>query len=202
MIKKEPILLLHEKSLLDRAIDGFVANDGKPTAGDINNVVVAAQVQYGIDRYRAEAANLSFDELQQEQHSSLRLARHLTESGKPRPANCHAHAIVAGKHHNAAVIRALMARHGIRIDDVDNGCWLPENTAATPHPAFPRAIPHSRIHRYNYYFWIRSRLERILKPDLFRVDLQLIAKHLQEHTCPEYVMLKKGQNLPSSRRFS
>lgn len=196
MYQKDVNKPYYQQDLLDRAIAEFSNGDGEVSQQDLNRVAVAAQVQSGIDRYRAQAEGMSLDSLRGEAHDSSRLARHLEESGKRRPAKCHAHAIVAGKHEHAAVLRALMARLKIRIDDTDNGCWLPENTAATPHPAFPKAIPHSRIHRYNYFFWIRSRLESMRKPDLFRLDLKLIGQRLQERTCPEYVMMKKGVGLP------
>jgi len=195
-----------EKDLIDKAIDGVLSNDNDNdndndlTEQDLNRVTVAAQVQFGIDTFRAQAAGMSMDELKGEKHSSARLGRLLELTGQGRPARCHAHAIISGNPHHAAVLRALMARLSIRIDDPDNGCWLPENTAATPHPAFPRAIPHSRIHRYNYYFWLRFRLGSIRQTAIFRKDLQLISKHLQQHTCPEYVMLTKGDGLPNRGR--
>lgn len=192
----------YKQDLLDRTIEATAKQQTELTQADLNRIVVAAQIQAGIDQYRAESVGMSVDELRREEHDSSRLARHLEEAGKRRPDHCHAHAIVAGRHQHAAVLRVLMANLGIRIDDTDNGCWLPENTAATPHPAFPKALPHSRIHRYNYYFWIRSRLERIRKTDMFRLDLQLIARHLQENTCPDYVMMKKGEGLSGQRNRS
>jgi hypothetical protein len=193
---RDPELRYHEKTLLDRETDAFVGKQDEPGASDFNRIIVAAQVQYGLEKYMAEAANMNSAQLRDEEHDSARLGAHLEATGKPRPDHCHAHAIVAGKHHNAAVVRALMARLRIRIDEPDNGCWLPRNTAATPHPAFPKAVPHSRIHRYNYFFWLRFRLSNIRQPNVFRKDLQLIGQHLQEGTFPDYVMLKKGEGLP------
>jgi hypothetical protein len=197
----EPTLKYHEKNLLDHVIDQVATQKNEPSFSDLHKVVVASQVQAGIDKYLSSAKSMSTQELREEEHDSARLGKHLEAVGKPRLSKCHAHAIVAGKHHNAAIIRALMARLKIRIDDPDNGCWLPENTAATPHPAFPAAVPHSRIHRYNYYFWLRHRLGSIRKENMFRMDLQLIAQHLQERTMPDYVMLKKGQGLPNGGRI-
>src|SRR5690606_27218725 len=119
--------------------------------------------------------------------------------GKPRLRNCHAHAIVAGKHLNSAIIRALMARLMIRIDDPDNGCWLPENTAAKAHmPVRLRnAVPHSRIHRFNYYFWLNTLIDPAIistEADLRRT-LTMIATRLQAGSQPNYVMNKKGEGL-------
>lgn len=185
-----------EKDLLDRAIDQVASEDSELSISDINRIMVAAQVQEGIDRYRAQAAGLTFEQLYAEDHNSALLGKHLDETGKSRPPRCHAHAIVAGKHKYAAAVRATMAKLKIRIDDADNGCWLPENTAATPHPNFPRAVPHSRIHRFNYYFWIRSLLINTTKTDVFRARLRLISKQLHESNFPNYVMLPKGAELP------
>jgi len=66
------------------------------------------------------------------------------------------------------------------------------------HAAFPKAVPHSRIHRYNYYFWLRARLNEVTikNSGMLSEGLKLIAQHLHEHTFPEYVMLRKGQGLP------
>jgi hypothetical protein len=199
----EPELKYYQKDQVDHAVDHVASLESEPSFPDLHKVVAASQVQVGIDKYLADAKAkpMTTQELRKEEHNSARLGLHLESVGKTRPSKCHAHAIVAGKHHNAAVIRALMARLKIRIDDPDNGCWLPENTAATPHPNFPAAVPHSRIHRYNYYFWLRHRLGKIRKEDMFRVDLQLISQHLQQSTMPDYVMLKKGQGLPNGGRI-
>jgi len=192
----------YEQNLLDHAIDQVVSQKDEPTAADFNKVYVAAQVQAGIDKYRAQASSMSSKELQLEKHNSTVLGRHLESVGNKRPVRCHAHAIVAGGHTRAAILRAIMARLKIRIDDPDNGCWLPENTAATPHPVMPRAVPHSRIHRNNYFFWLYSRLQGVSQEASFRINLKLIAKHLHEHTFPEYVMLKKGAGLSGGRRMT
>jgi len=196
----EKITLYHEKDLLDRVIDNVANQDKALSASDFNKVTVAAQVQAGIDKYRAQAKQLSAQALQDEQHNSTRLASHLEQSGFKRPPRCHAHAIVAGKHKYAADLRLLMAKLKIRIDDSDNGCWLPENTAATPHPAFPKAPPHSRTHRSNYYFWINSHLISLSKENIFRARLNLLSRQLQQGGYPNYLLLPKGAGLPKGTK--
>ena len=145
MAVPETTVKYYEKNNLDHAIDKIANQESEPSFSDLHKVVVASQIQAGIDRYLSAANNMTSQELRAEDHCSARLGKHLEAVGKPRISHCHAHAIVAGRHHNASIVRALMARLKIRIDDPDNGCWLPENTAATPHPAFPAAVPHSRI---------------------------------------------------------
>ncbi len=179
---------------MDHAIDEFAQKD-KPTQADMNNVAVSASIQLGLDKYRKAAETMSRLELRSEKHDCNRLARFLEATGQPRPNRCHAHAIVSGAHKEAAQLRAVLAWLKLRIDDPDNGCWLPENTAATPHPLFPKAVPHSRIHRYHYYAW----LNRIINSQFIsnqanlRQALKLIAQQLQERTFPPYVMLPKGK---------
>lgn len=193
-------LMVHEMNHLERTLDNILSglDEKEPISRiDINQVVVAAQVQNGIDSYREQGRNMNPRALRDEEHNSALLGKHLEEKFGPRPSRSHAHAIVAGRHSYSAALRFVMARLGIRIDDVDNGCWLPENTAATPHPVFPNAPPHSRIHRYNYYFWISSRLSAIRNEATFRINLKLIAKMLYTGKFPDYVLLPKGADLPS-----
>lgn len=185
----------YEKDLLDRVIDQVAKTDEPLNAANFNKVAIAAQIQAGIDRYRLAATNMNVDQILSEQHNSRLLGFHLEQVYGVRPPRCHAHALVAGKHHNAARLRLIMATLKIRIDDVDNGCWLPENTAATPHPAFPSAPPHSRIHRSNYFFWLFSRQGSIRNENLFRTNLNIVSGLLQQGKMPNYVMLPKGVGL-------
>lgn len=188
----------YELNLVDRTIVNIIERlQGELTLSDINQIKVTASVQSGIDAYREAAAKRNSQCLKSEEHKSQLLGQHLEEKFGSRPARTHAHAIVAGKHPLAAAIRLIMSKLKIGIDDVDNGCWLPENTAATPHPAMPKAPPHSRIHRYNYYFWISSILSSHRNADAFRSRLKLIAQMLYTGNMPEYVMLPKGKGLPS-----
>ena len=193
----DKITLYHEMNMLDRVINNVASKETSLTQSDINKVIVAAQIQEGIDKYRSAANSMSSLSLRAEEHNSSRLARHLEEKLGPRPPRCHAHAIVAGKHSLSAELRIVLAKLKIRIDDPDNGCWLPENTAATPHPKFPSAPPHSRFHRYYYYYWINGRLSPLRREGLMRTNLQIVARMLQIGDFPEFVMLKKGRGIPA-----
>ena len=191
----------YQQDPLERAESTF-ANKENVNHNDLMQVVVVAQVESGLDRYRAEAGDMTAKHLRDEAHQSQRLAKHLEEKGDYKPhTQCHAHAIVSGAHRNAAPMRAIMARQKVRIDDSHNGCWLPENTAAlTKMPRRLRsAVPHSRIHRYNYYFWLNSLINfsKTHTSDDLRYTLQTIGLQLQAGTQPSYVMNKKGEGLPS-----
>jgi len=85
-----------------------------------------------------------------------------------------------------------MAVLGLGIDGPYNGMWMPSRTADTPHMSFPACPPHSRIHRFYYYEWIRGRLSSVKKPEVFKVQLALIKKLVHEGKQPEWVMLAKG----------
>lgn len=180
------------KDALDIVIENTASKEGNLTQSDINKVIVAAQIQEGIERYRMSVAQKTSKELLEEEHNSARLGRHLVERYGVRPPRCHAHAIVAGKHKYAAFTRVVMAKFKIGIDDTDNGCWLPENTAATPHPSFPKAPPHSRIHREGYFGWLRSRLGSIRVESAFRNQLNLVGRMLQNGDFPPHIMLSKS----------
>ncbi len=188
-----------KKGLTDKAIDHFAALED-PTLGDLNRVGVMAQVESGIDAYRIEALSKSSAELEKEDHLSKRLNEHLKQANDPKPhPKCHAHAIVSGKHKDAARLRAVLAWLKVRIDDPDNGCWLPENTAAIKEmpKRLKNAVPHSRIHRYNYYFWLNSIIStRQTKTALkLREVLNMVELRLQQGSQPLYVMNKKGVGL-------
>ncbi len=195
----EYLVKYHEKTPVELTIQDVIKNtEGKWVASQVNRVKVVASVQMGIEKYRQGAASMSDIQLEDEKHDSGRLGEFLDATVMRRPPRCHAHAIVSGHHDDAVDLRMLLAIYKLRIDDPFNGCWLPENTAATPHPAFPKAVPHSRIHRYNYYFWLSTRLNEVTIKNLkmLQGQLKLIAQHLHERTFPDYVMLRKGQGLP------
>jgi len=187
----------YEKDLLDRAIDSFSSVE-KPNKSDLNCVKAAAQVQAGINAYRAAAKNMSPEELEGESHNSKRLGDFMTITGDPRPHHlCDAHAIISGGHTLAGELRAILAWFERRIDDPVNGCWLPCNTASVVH--MPRrlknAVPHSRIHRKKYYEWLNNVISlHLIKDDAMLVQaLKMVEFKLQTSTFPDEVMLPAGK---------
>lgn len=181
-----------DKDRIDNAIDAFTALD-KPTRGDLNKVKTAAQVQEGIDLYRAKAAGMTLDELECEKHESARLGVFLSATDpRPHPL-CDAHAIISGGHSESSDLRATMAWFQRRIDDPTNGCWLPRNTAAKIHmpKRLRNAVAHSRIHRKRYYRWLESfiGLDFLSTDTQFDQALVMAGLHLQHSTFPKDVML-------------
>jgi hypothetical protein len=189
-----PVRELITKNRLELSIEKFASLEN-PTQGDLNAVIVEADLQKKIDDYRKGAQNMDEVELENEAHRSDRLGAFLG----PKPhSECHPHAIVSGGDPRAAAARAVLAWHKMRVDDPFNGCWLPRNTAAVRK--MPRwlkgAVPHSRIHRNGYYFWLNSKisLDLIETAKQLKPVLTEVAARLQTCTFPKYVM-KKAEEL-------
>jgi len=188
------------KDKVEHSIDEF-ASKSNPTIYDLMNVRVVGQIEKQLDVFRAEAKNMTVGELEDERHRSKELAAFMTMTGDPKPhKECHAHAIISGGHKEAAELRAILAFQKIRIDDPDNGCWLPRNTAAKAvmPKRLKEAVPHSRIHRFNYYFWLNRIISLTLtsSPKKLRNTLNTVELRLQSGRQPDWVMNKKGKGLP------
>lgn len=213
MLAKEPTPY-YLQSALDRAIDEFSTRQDKlrqqnktKTPAQLrsehnhlqteqNYIRCIAQVQAGLAKYKADARAMSEENIENEQHNSTLLGEHLRASGRPKPDDrVDAHAVIAGRHVDAQEIRGLMALFKIRIDDPDNGMWMPRRSIDTPHWSCPKCPPHSRIHRSNYYFWLRNTLLQLSDEIQFRHALRMITRQLEYGTYPPYVMLKKGKGL-------
>lgn len=192
------------KSMTERAIEKFVGIEN-PTLGDLNVLKVAGQVEAGVEELLAYLRDgytkKSRTELEEEVHDSKKLGQRmkLVNNQKPHPTLCQAHAIVSGGHPRAATLRGILAKYKIRIDDPDNGCWLPNNTEAKKKMRSP-AVPHSRIHRKNYYRWMDTyiRLPATNNETYCRFQLNMIKDRLLNmDSLPDYVMLPAGEKVTS-----
>ncbi len=109
--------------------------------------------------FRREGAEMTFQQRLVDKYSSATLGKHLRVSGISRPgAKWEAHHIVSAKHQEAVGARLIIAEDdiAIRIDDPDNGAWMPKNKADARPTLYPNAIGHNRIHRQLYYRWIEN----------------------------------------------
>ncbi len=86
-----------------------------------------------------------------------------------------------------------LAELSIGVDDAYNGCWLPRNTRHSGQQPYPKAIPHSRIHRYNYYIWLNIRFKGVKTQNAMIERLRMTRNDLHSRGFPDSVMLKKGQ---------
>ena len=140
-------------------------------------------------QFRADASGLTFVQLLQEKHSSQRLGKFLRADGHPRPAaRWDAHHIISGGHKYALSARNILADEGIeiRIDDPDNGCWMPKTKADARPTIYPNAIGHNRIHRDLYYQWIYNNIAMLNTSGQVRAFLSTIrAQLLQGNIKPE-----------------
>lgn len=174
----------HVKTKTDVAIEQIINNDKPLTQSDLNRVYTVAQTEPSYAKYRDAAKSMTESELRDEKHLSSRMAEFLRRSGDPRPHPlCDCHAIICGSHPRAAQLRLVLAKHGMRIDDIYNACWLPRNTKSLPHmpTRLRNAIPHSRIHRKNYFQFLsrRIRLLFIKNEDQLKSELKHVSFLLQ-----------------------
>lgn len=167
---------------------------------------VVAAIQAGLAKYREDSLRKDVDELEDEKHSSVRLGDHMRAEGFGRPSPYwHAHAIVAGGDTRAWQMRAILAECKIGIDDSYNGCWLPSRSTYVGQQPYPKAVPHSRIHRHNYFSWLNMRFAGVFTEEAARHRLLMTRRNLLHATFPTEVMLRKGKwnepydNLPATQ---
>lgn len=58
---------------------------------------------------------------------------------------------------------------------------------------YPQAIPHSRIHRHNYFAWLNIRFAGVFNEQALRSLLLTMRSDLLHASFPKEVMLPKGQ---------
>ena len=135
-----------------------------------------------LSEYYSQAKKMSRQELLSEQHKPNRLSRFVKATGICRPTNTAAHAIVSGCHSEAVAAREILANFNIRIDDPDNGVFLPRNKAYIPHPKMPDACNHAELHTKRYYMNVTTILSTATSELECRLALRLIGKKLKDGT--------------------
>lgn len=96
----------------------------------------------------------------------------------------------------------------MRIDDPDNGAWMPKTKADARPTMYPNAIGHNRIHRQLYYDWIYRKISMMdsdvqvraflntVRTQLLHGNIQNEMKLQQEIDESEYAnWLKKNRKL-------
>lgn len=99
-----------------------------------------------------------------------------------QPPNVAAHAIVSGSHPEAKAARKILAKFKIRIDDPDNGVYLPRDARFIPHEKMPDAACHSKVHTGEYYINVTNILNTATSELESGIALKLIAKKPSEGT--------------------
>ncbi len=162
--------------------------------GEREKIRNIADIQNRLEVYRQKVKGMGERERRDEKHDSVRLGIHMaaTGLGKPGP-HWHAHAMIAGGDARAYQLRIILAEWEVGIDDSRNGCWLPSSTKHSGRRPYPKAVPHSRIHRYNYYLWLSIRFKGIRSLPLLVMLLNRTRHDLQTSSFPPEVMLPKGK---------
>ncbi len=198
----ENVQAIHLKSALDLAIESFnkkystkeeKAKHDRFLTAERNHIKNLANIQEGLNKYRQEGSAKQTGQLASESHSSKRLGRFLRAQGKPRPnIRWDAHHVVAGGDATAALARTVIAQEEfkVRIDDPDNGCWLPKTKADASGSVFPNAVPHENIHRNTYYDWVYSVIVTSESEMEIRAKLKLISQRLQQGSIPPNIFEK------------
>lgn len=147
--------------------------------------IMSRSVRQGLSalsKYYHDGKTMDKNQLIDEKHKPDRLSRFMKSSGITRPVNTAAHAIISGAHERATAARKILAKWKIRIDDPDNGVFLPKNSDYTPHPQMPQAVNHAAIHTKEYYVNITAMLTPTKSEEECRLVLKLIGKMLQQGT--------------------
>lgn len=112
----------------------------------------------------------------------------LLADGRPKPSSQHSpHHIVPGlgRTRFANLARVLLHRIGIRINDPDNGVWLPMYRKFTPHWSMPEAKGHIEYHTNGYERWIYNRIRIRTGEAFIRMELRTVASLMETNTLPD-----------------
>lgn len=200
-----------QNSLLDQAIEDYQnAKDDLNTQeeqGMINYISCLAKVDERIITYRNKGADWKTKAFNKEEGDSSTLGRNMTIAGNPNPCpsklgqpaeapnRIEAHHIIPSddrRFEKAIVLRARLGRAKVRVDDPDNGVWLPKGKRDRL-PGHSDAIPHRRIHREGYYRYLSNIFLTERNKTMFRVKLNTVAANLKSGRVPDWMMLPKHE---------
>ncbi|MGH1471634.1 MAG: AHH domain-containing protein [Cellvibrionaceae bacterium] len=162
------------------------------------NAMVLADIQTKLDAYQEEGRQATVgtrSEVQKKQAALLAERHHPTQNlegmlkaaCRPKPSQRHsAHHIVLGKGRIARTnqVRVRMHIQGIRINDPDNGVWLPMTKADTPNWAMPDSMAHKQYHTNEYEEKVAERIFMSRNEQQIRMQLRLIGKALEQNKFP------------------
>jgi len=131
--------------------------------------------------------------LAEEHHPTKVLEEFMRAVPMPKPSSNHtAHHIVPGKGRTTHSARARSRIHlfGVRINDPDNGVWLPSASKFTPNWSMPDALGHKQYHTEGYEKWVSMRLRNQSSEIFIRQELRLIALILEQNKLPQEARAK------------
>ena len=162
-------------------------------------IIAMTSVEAQLDAYRNEFRNEQDEEKRlalyegEKHHPTEVLENNLRLVGRAQPSERFtAHHLVEGKGKLpiTADVRLTLFLNDIRINDPDNGVWMPQTDEDRGHWAMPKAVPHSRIHTHNYERWIHGQIEHLQSEQEIRGKLQILRTHLKNGTQPPQVTQK------------
>lgn len=167
-----------------------------------NRLMSMISVESQLDIYRNEFKHLSRKDRRneykaEEHHPTAVLETNLQLAGRARPApKFTAHHLIEGKGKLAITksARLLLFRNDIRINDPDNGVWMPRTEEERGHWSMPNATPHSRIHTHNYERWIYGQIQYLRGEAEIRQKLSILRGHLKCGTQPTMVTAKSDES--------
>lgn len=161
-------------------------------------IAILSQIQNRLQEYQLWGKGQSEVDplaLLEESHHPVRiLARNMRAGGHPQPSVRHTpHHIIMGKGRHPQTIDSRLNLHlyGIRINDPDNGVWMPRTKKDKGHWSMPNAPSHSEIHTFNYETWVNSRISHLEGEIVIRGELLRIRSVLRGGKQPKKVTDKK-----------
>lgn len=159
------------------------------------HIKTLAQIQERLEEYRKQASTMTRSDFRNENyHPAKKLASNLRASGRPQPNQNHSpHHIIMGKGRTQGMAdaRLLMFLYKIRINDPDNGTWMPRHLKDKGHWSMPRCPAHSEIHGHNYEIWISTLTQIAMNEKVFRATLLRIRSLLRDGRQPQQVTQPK-----------
>lgn len=130
----------------------------------------------------------------EDHHTTAVLEEMMRADGIPKPSSQHtAHHVIpgTGKTKNANLARVHMHRFGVRINDPDNGVYLPMYKKYTPHWSMPDSKGHLEYHTEGYEDWVRRKIQVKSGETFIRMELKLIGELLKINKLPDEARKKK-----------
>jgi A nuclease family of the HNH/ENDO VII superfamily with conserved AHH len=164
-------------------------------------IVSMISVESQLQKYRDEHKTLKLrDKIgaykAEDHHPTKVLEDNLRLAGRAQPSpRFTAHHLVEGlgKLALTKLARLKLFTSDIRINDPDNGAWMPRSEEDRGHWAMPHATPHSRIHTHNYERWIWNSIEFLKFETEIRDKLAILRAHLKNGTQPPKVTAKSDE---------
>ena len=137
------------------------------------------------DEYRSLTSTDRIEKCSEEEHHPTTvLENNLRRVGRAQPSDRYsAHHIVEGRGKltlsDTKRARLKLFTYNIRINDPDNGVWMPREDKDIGHWAMPKCPPHLRIHTKNYERWVYRSIRYLSSELELRTQLWSIREDLK-----------------------